>query len=112
MDAPDELVEAIAQAARAVMAETPDGTYIDVIVAEVLACSAIADALERDRKVAEIVGKAEADAGDADERYRPISYHYADAFDDIAALYPETGKPPFDDSDIMPGSEFDGPVIL
>jgi len=92
MDAPDELlVEAIAQAARAVMAETPDGTYIDVIVAEVLACSAIADALERDRKVAEIVGKAEADAGDADES-RPISYHYADAFDDIAALYPETGK--------------------
>lgn len=54
------------------------------------AYAALADALARDAKVAEIVAESCVD----DEAYDdvPVSYRFADCFDDVAALYPETGK--------------------
>lgn len=112
----DELVEAVAQAIHDARVQTggtacPRDTYY---ARAVLSVPALRDALARDAQVREIVG--ETLAADPDDVV-PMSYVYADGMDDVIALYPEVasmlrdGKG-FDDSDIMPGSEFDGPVVL
>ena len=120
MAANEELVEAVAQAIHgaevgwrsALGTNTPKRI---MVARAVLAVPAIADALAgchavtsdegtsycplaeanaaavaRDAKVAEIVAESCVD----DEAYDdvPVSYRFADCFDDVAALYPETGK--------------------
>lgn len=89
MDAPDELRQAaldVIEAARGVLDVDTDGipeSQWRVLADAVLAVPAIADALERDRKVAEIVANPE-----------PGSYPsgMVKGYSRIAALYPETGK--------------------
>ena len=116
MDAPDELVEAVA---RAIWEH--DGPFLlwrqlTEPVKEmsreraraVLSVPALAEVIARDVKVREIVAEWRALAN------TPPNVDIAGAINGhvnaLAALYPEAGKP--DDSDIMPGSEFDGPVVL
>jgi hypothetical protein len=61
-------------------------------------------------KVREIVAETLASVAERDgDDDTPESYLLADGFDDLAALFDGA---PADDSDIMPGSEFDGPVVL
>ncbi len=115
MDAPDEMVEAVAR-----IAPEPNGNgehLVEMLLGGHRHCAwlsgsprliaALAEVFARDAKVREIVT----------EFFAPEPHRSAgkpmranNAFHDIAALYPEAGKP--DDSDIMPGSEFDGPVVL
>lgn len=114
MDAPDELVEAVAR-----IAPKPDGNgehFVEMVLDGNRHCAwlrgsprliaALAEVIARDAKVREIVT----------EFFAPEPHRSAgkpmranNAFHDIAALYPQPG---LDDSDIMPGSEFDGPVVL
>ena len=61
-------------------------------IAAVLSVPALRDALARDAKVAEIVAATREWAGSTDPA-PPISYIYADGFDDIAAQYPKEHQP-------------------
>ena len=106
MDAPDEMVEAVAQAIRQAdyecqMAESvqqPTSDPWSHIARAVLSVPALAEVIARDAKVREIVAAGRFPGG--------VVVHATEALR-IAALYPEP-----DDSDIMPGPEFDGPVVL
>ena len=107
MDAPDELVEAVAQAMAGVdewndYPADPRG-YWTLMAGIVLSVPALAEVIARDAKVRGIVADPYSNVA---SRLGTRSARYCD----IAALYPEAGKA--DDSDIMPGSEFDGPVVL
>lgn len=107
MSEPDEaMVEAVAMAAN-----TADGSrdgsgtltreeledadlwhvYVDIARAA-LSVPVVRDALARDAKVAEIVAATREWAGSTDPA-PPISYIYADGFDDIAAQYPKEHQP-------------------
>ena len=116
MDAPDELVEAVAQALADEGYEQDERSdphafydYWPDMARAALSVPALAEVIARDAKVREIVDDAW--SGDHDERARAFGLiHAVHDPEHAAALYPEAGKP--DDSDIMPGSEFDGPVIL
>lgn len=88
MDAPDELRQAVADA---ILHAQPTESRFYAADA-VLAVPAIADALARDRKVREIVAATREWAGSTDPA-PPISYIYADGFDDIAAQYPKEHQP-------------------
>ena len=69
----------------------------------VLSVPVVRDALARDAQVREIATKW------PERRNEPWPLTLAlEVADEIAHLYPSPG----DDSDIMPGSEFDGPVVL
>ena len=87
MDAPDELRAAVAQVIRDALTQADYGHFGGRLGAThaadaVLRVPGIADALERDRKVAEIVRRWE---GDPDVEFEHVLI-------DLAALYPEAGK--------------------
>ena len=102
---PDDVIEAARNAAYGATWGVPM-SQIDLAIKAVLLVPSVAEVFARDAKVREIVT----------EFFAPEPHRSAgkpmranNAFHDIAALYPQPG---LDDSDIMPGSEFDGPVVL
>ena len=112
--APDEMVEAVAEglfrhwygAEWGDVQANPIADQYRAQARAVLSVPVLAEVIARDAKVREIV---------EEWRVTPWAGPLAETADltfttDIAAMYPEAGKP--DDSDIMPGSEFDGPVVL
>ena len=102
MDAPDELRQEVASAVD-LCVDGWNGEPWDMalqVADAVLAVPGIADALARDAQVREIVA-----AHDGLVLDRAIGFGRLVA----AMLRDDT---PADDSDIMPGSEFDGPVVL
>jgi len=87
MDAPEELRQTVRDVVRAWLDGTTGGRYTNEVAEAVLAVPAIADALARDAKVAEIVGKW------AHLRNEPWPLTAALGIaDDVVALYPEAGK--------------------
>jgi len=113
MDAPDEMVEAVAQAAHDAECGEPETCtmtlehYRDQARA-VLSVPALAEVFARDAQVREIVQSM---------RTATVQGDVWAVVGRLSALYPEVasmlrdGKG-VDNSDIMPGSEFDGPVVL
>ena len=112
----DELVEAVAEALCEAMGG--DDPYLNTWVDAVLSVPALRDALARDAQVREIVERQDGLVLDQAIGFIQIrSLHHAGdgwgvwAEDDIPATMLRDGKG-VDNSDIMPGSEFDGPVVL
>ena len=118
IDAPDEMVEAVAR-----IAPKPDGNgehFVEMVLDGNRHCAwlrgsprliaALAEVIARDAKVRAEVDETRARCEREQLGHDGTMWEAADLGVAIAALYPEAGKP--DDSDIMPGSEFDGPVVL
>lgn len=107
MDAPEELRQTVRDVVRAWLDGTTGGRYTNEVADAVLAVPAIADALRAAEEV---------------EVYRTaLGLACSDGWSDGQSAmesYIETAKAHIaamravDDSDIMPGSEFDGPVAL
>ena len=115
MSAPDEMVEAVAQAlddaAGAIALNLyPSELASTTLARAVLSVPALAEVIARDAKVRAEVDETRARCEREQLGHDGTMWEAADLGVAIAALYPEAGKP--DDSDIMPGSEFDGPVVL
>ena len=112
--APDEMVEAVAEglfrhwygAEWGDVQANPIADQYRAQARAVLSVPVLAEVIARDAKVREIVDEPWGD----DLTLSQAGRLALSAVERIAALYPEAGKP--DDSDIMPGSEFDGPVVL
>ena len=118
MSAPDDdLVEAVARAINSADNEwagaprtAPHEPWPHAVARAVLSVPALRDALARDAQVREIVQSM---------RTATVQGDVWAVVGRLAALYPESevasmlrdGKG-VDNSDIMPGSEFDGPVVL
>lgn len=88
MDAPDELVEAARNAAYKATLGVPM-SQIDPAVRAVLSVPALAEVIARDAKVREIVEQARATYSYETDAWGRT---HLDAYDAIAALYPEAGK--------------------
>lgn len=115
MSAPDELVEAVAQAIHTTMCECgeigalatasasqPTFASFAEVARAVLSVPALAEVIARDAKVREIVGE-----------WATVSQIVRHSPSDQAmAKIVAAHLGAVDDSDIMPGSEFDGPVVL
>lgn len=96
---PDDVREAIAAALCKAMGG--DDPYLGAWVDAVLSVPAVAAVFARDTQVREIV---------EDWRINSLTagWNAVEHITAVATHYPEAA----DDSDIMPGSEFDGPVVL